>query len=462
MIDYNFISLQNPWWGNKDLINDDDKLREFEASPVKYFPKNILDLALKPGAINVVSGPRQTGKSTSLKLLIRKLLDEEVPAERIFYFNCDALESRKDLIDLVLCFLNGIKDTSGKVLPNYLLLDEVSSVLDWPYAIKWLVDGGFLNNSKVILTGSSSINLKKSGEFLPGRRRSGKDIRFLPIDFFEYVGLIYPAVIPDKKMDSFEKILGLVRELTIKKINLQQTYRNFILTGGFMRLINSSVRGEPYSNPVEIYISGLKSELAKTGKKELAARRVLDKVVSGLTAETSYTNVAEEAELGSKNTAADYLGFFRDSYLLTETMFYSIPQKRAVVKKNKKYYPTDPFLFWVFNSFITGSNDIELFFQKYSTPPLDSQIAESFIASELYKNGFEFYFFKDSKELDFFIPKEEVGIEVKYKNKIVSSDLEGLRYCKRKILISKNTLESRSDILIIPAYLFGFMDLTKI
>jgi len=132
------------------------------------------------------------------------------------------------------------------------------------------------------------------------------------------------------------------------------------------------------------------------------------------------------------------------------------------VKKNKKYYPVDPFLFWIFYSFITGSNDIELFFQKYSLPPLDSQITEGFVASELFKQGFEFYFFRNSKELDFFIPEEEVGIEVKYKDRIVSSDLEGLRYCKRKILISKNSLEKRSDILIIPVYLFGFLDLTRI
>jgi len=462
MIDYNFISLQNPWWGNKDLINDDDKLREFETSSVKYWPKNILDLSLKPGAINIVSGPRQTGKSTSLKLLIKKLIEEDVSAGRIFYFNSDALESRKDLIDLVLLFLNGIKDSSGKIPPNYLLLDEVSSVLDWPYAIKWLADGGFLNNSKVILTGSSSINLKKSGEFLPGRRRSGKDIRFLPIDFFEYVRLFYPAEIPDKKIDSYEKISVLASGLQKKKIDLPKMYKNFLLTGGFLRMINSFVRKDPYGSPVEIYISGLKSELAKTGKKELAARRVLEKVVSGLTAETSYSNVAEEAELGSKNTAADYLGFFGDSYLLKETMYYSIPQKRVVVKKNKKYYPVDPFLFWIFYSFITGSNDIELFFQKYSLPPLDSQITEGFVASELFKQGFEFYFFRNSKELDFFIPEEEVGIEVKYKDRIVSSDLEGLRYCKRKILISKNSLEKRSDILIIPVYLFGFLDLTRI
>ena len=462
MIDYNFIAIQNPWWKNKELIKSDDKIREFAASSIKYLPRNILDLKLKNGAINIVSGPRQTGKSTALKLLIKNLLEQGFPPERIFYFNCDALSSRKDIIDLVLSFFSSIKDYRDKSPINYLFLDEISSVVDWSYAVKWLADAGLLMNSRMIFTGSSSISLKKSGEFLPGRRKKGKDIRFLPIDFFEYSKLVVPVISIKEPMDSLERLKKLDQELVKKRINPWQLYKNFILTGGFLKVINSLVKKEPFFDAVEIYKSSLKSELAKFGKKELFARKVLEKVVNSITSETSYTNVAEEAELGSKNTAADYLGFFSDLFILVETLFYSIPQKKVIIKKNKKYYPTDPFLFWIFNSFIYGSNEISGFYQKYCLPPLDSQIAESFVASELFKHGYDFYFFRNTKELDFYIPEFGLGIEVKYKDKIFSPDLEGLRYSKRKIIVSKHTLEKRDDILIIPIYLFGLIDLAKI
>ena len=359
----------------------------------------------------------------------------------------------------MLAFFDGIKKSSETTPANYLFLDEISSVAGWPFAVKWLADSGLLANSKIILTGSSSISLKRSGEFLPGRRKEGKDIKFLPINFFEYLQLIFPDFPVKKRVRSFQELAKLEKGLTRKRINLERAYENFLLTGGFLKVINLFATRQPLFGAVELYKSAVRSELAKFKKKEISARRVLSKIVDSLTSETSYANVAEEAELGSKNTAADYLSFFTDSFLLQETFFYNISQKRIVIKKNKKYYPVDPFLFWVFNCFITGSNQIENFYQKYSLSPLNSRLAESFVASELYKNELDFYFFRNARELDFYIPRYQLGIEVKYKQKIVSADLKGLDCAKRKIIVSKKTLEKRGEILIVPAYLFGLVDL---
>jgi len=85
MINYDFLTIQNPWWFKKEGIEADAKIREFEASSVKYLPQNILNLPLENGAVNIVYGPRQTGKSTAIKLLIRKLL-KRVPPINILYF----------------------------------------------------------------------------------------------------------------------------------------------------------------------------------------------------------------------------------------------------------------------------------------------------------------------------------------------------------------------------------------
>ncbi|MFH1905669.1 MAG: ATP-binding protein [bacterium] len=458
MINYDFLTIQNPWWFKKEEIEADAKIKEFEASSVKYLPQNILNLPLENGAVNIVYGPRQTGKSTAIKLLIRKLL-KRVPSVNILYFNCDCLDSRRDIIDLVSSFLEGLQSESGENSPNYLFLDEISSVNDWPYAIKWLADNNFFNNSKIILTGSSSISLKKSGEFLPGRRGKGKDVMFLPINFFDYFNLFYPQLKLTSRLRSFSDLKQMIRKLSIKKINLKKDYQRFLLTGGFLKILDLTVKKEPYFDAVELYKNTLRSELAKYGKKEIHARLILAKIIASLGSETSYANVAEEAELGSKNTASEYLRFFSDSFFLVETLFYNIPQKRVILKKNKKYYPTDTFLFWIFNSFISGANEINGFYQKYLQPSLDSRIAEAFIAGELYKQGLEFYYFKDKKEIDFWIPNGELAIEVKYKDRITKEDMQGLKYGKRKIVVSKNTLEMKDDILIIPIYLFGLIDL---
>jgi len=78
-----------------------------------------------------------------------------------------------------------------------IVLDEISSVEKWPQAIKWLADNGFLKDSTLFLTGSSSVKLKKSGEFMPGRRGLGQDMIFLPVTFKEYLAL--NGVNPEKK-----------------------------------------------------------------------------------------------------------------------------------------------------------------------------------------------------------------------------------------------------------------------
>lgn len=461
MINYTFLNIQNPWWIKKEAIEIDGKIRDFETSSVKYLPENVLGLPLKNGAINIVCGPRQTGKSTAIKLLIRKLLNQ-IPPLNILYFNCDCLDSRKDIIELVSDFQDRIKTSSGEIPSNYLFLDEISSVNDWPYAIKWLADSGFLSNSKIVLTGSSSISLKKSGEFLPGRKNSGKDIPFLPIDFFTSFNLLYPQQNLSARFNSIEQLNQWVKKLSLTEINLERTYENFLLTGGFLKMIDLMIKQQPYAETIETYKNTLRSELAKYNKKEIHTRLILTKIISSLSSETSYSNIAEEAELGSKNTAVDYLNFLSESFFLIETLFYNIPQKRPVIKKNKKYYPCDIFLFWIFNSFISGANEIESFYQKYLTSPLNGQIAEAFVASELYKQNFEFYYFKNTKEIDFWIPQQELAIEVKYKDKITTQDIQGLKYGRTKILISKNTLEKTNDILIIPIYLFGLIDVKKI
>jgi predicted AAA+ superfamily ATPase len=456
--DYSLLFLQNPWWADPSAIHKDPRIQEFEASSVQYEPAQVLGLDLEPEAIHILTGPRQTGKSTALKLLVRKRLQEEFEPARLFYFNCDAVASRRELIELVLAFLDTIRSASGDLPENLILLDEISSVPEWPLGIKWLADGGFFRRSKVILTGSSSVHLRRSGELLPGRRRGGKDIRYLPITYFEYCRLVFPQLGLTERATSLDEL----RDFQMRAIQASQDpgkiHRDFLLSGGLLKVIDLFRKRSPISEPLELYRSTLLSELARAGKKEAHARGVLRKVLASLSSETSYANVAEEAELGSKNTASDYLRFLSDCFFLTELLFYNIPQKRESLKKNKKYYPSDPFFLWIFHAFVTGAGELRPFRERYLAPPLDSQLAECFVASELYKAHLATFFYRADRELDFYIPDLELGVEVKYKKKITAMDLKPLHPARRKVLVSRDTLEGRGDAVIVPASLFGLAD----
>lgn len=443
MIDYTYIDIQNPWWRQKEAISRDEKILEFERLTYQHWPNNVLDLPMEKGAIHIINGLRQTGKSTAIKLYIRKLILDGFNSKHIFHFNCDALSSQKDITDLLLEFdrLNP-KDSQLAIF-----LDEISAVENWSSAIKWLADTGTLKNKTLFLTGSSGINLKKSGELMPGRRGKGQDIVFSPLSFWEYCHLV--DKVPNRiELSTPIKTLDQLREINIGSKSL---LKKFLTSGGILRNINYGVTEQ--SN--DLYLKTLKSELYKFGKKEDSLREVIRKILGSMTAQTSYTNIAEEAELGSKNTAVEYLNFLSDSYFVTEAKFWDIHQNKPILKKNKKFYTTDPYILWLFSGFVSG----ELDFSRLEGVIDDSKILENFVASEICKSGLRYYFYQNSHELDFYLPEQKLGIEVKCKPKIVSNDLMGLESAKSKILVSLNTLKVQGDTLIVPAYLFPWINL---
>ncbi len=457
MIDYRLIERQNPWWSNSHWFDSDLKIQEVIKSDYQFIPDKIYNLSEEKKAIHIITGPRQTGKSTSLKLKIKQLLIKKITPQAIFYYNCDALSSKKDIIDLVLNYIE-----LNKFDKYYIFLDEISSVVNWPYAVKWLTDEGFLKNCILYLTGSSSINLKKSGEYLPGRRGSGLNIDFFPLSFYQVLEIkkYHLKKIDFKDVDLIKK-LQKIDLLNLSSINKEFT--SFLSTGGFLPIINNP------ENPLihQIYQETLKSEIIKNGKNEKNMRMVIKKLINSLSAETSYTNIAEEAELGSKNTVIDYLDFLVNSYFLHELLFFDINQKKYILKKNKKFHFTDPYIIWLLWGYFTGNGvDLKVFNRKV-IGNLDlfifgtdiSKVIENFIASELVKANKKFYFYKNSRELDFYVPKNELGIEVKYKNNITQEDIKSVMKAKNKIIISKKTLEKRDDILIIPAHLFSLLEL---
>lgn len=443
MIDYSYLTLQNPWWQNATAIDADDKIREFESLRFQYRPAQILDAPIRPGDITVITGPRQTGKSTGVKLLIRNLLLNRRNPKSVMYFNCDALSSEKDLIDLVVQYEKTVEPAQ-----TVIFLDEISSVPNWPQGIKWLADAGLMKHAAIFLTGSSSINLKKSGELLPGRRGKGQDVRFLPISFADYLTLHDIRIDPVSLSDTVH-----LTQLMGEKHTLARHYRAFLQTGGFLRNINYGIT--EIGN--DLYLKTLKSELYKAGKKEDHVREVIRKILSSLSSQTSYTNIAEEAELGSKNTAIDYLAFLADSFFLKETKCWDIDSRRVILKKNKKFYTSDPYLVWLFESFVTGNVSLQQSMEVID----ESRLAENFVAGELDKNDHEIYYAQAASELDFYLPKLSLGIEVKYKNKITRDDIAFPKACRKKILVSKQTFERQDDVLIIPVYAFPLLQLTN-
>jgi len=76
---------------------------------IKWIPNWIKEISLVPFSLNFVIGPRQVGKTTGIKLLIKELLKEKNNFS-VFYFDVEALQDPKEVIVL-----------EEKDIPNFII-----------------------------------------------------------------------------------------------------------------------------------------------------------------------------------------------------------------------------------------------------------------------------------------------------------------------------------------------------
>src|ERR1051326_3288586 len=91
----------NPWWSDAQAIQRDRHLRALASSPFQR-PILLLDqLQLDAPIVYTLRGARQVGKTTTVKLLIRKLLDQGVAPTRILYYTLDLERDPDQIVDIV-------------------------------------------------------------------------------------------------------------------------------------------------------------------------------------------------------------------------------------------------------------------------------------------------------------------------------------------------------------------------
>lgn len=153
----NLFLLTNPWLKNKSITIEN------------YIPRNVYFEIIKylfDDEIIILTGARQSGKTTIIYKIIQELLSKNINPKQIFYFNLDGMfeqeicQNAQSLFSFVRSF--------GEFNKYYLFLDEAQR-LDLSLLVKQLHD---LQTSpfKIFLSGSSSLQLKsKLKESLVGR-----------------------------------------------------------------------------------------------------------------------------------------------------------------------------------------------------------------------------------------------------------------------------------------------------
>lgn len=320
-------------------------------------------------------GIRRTGKSYMMYQQIHNLMNDGISSSQIVYVNFEderLLEIGVDDLNTILEL--GIEFSGSKGKP-YLFLDEIQNVDGWEKFVRRVADMKY----RINITGSNSKMLSKEiASTLGGRFMI---VNVFPYSFKEYLSA-----------NHIENIM--VDQIgTKKRADIVSQYEQYVTYGAFPELVDIKNKRVFLNNIYQtVYLRDIITRNKITN--DFAVRLILKKIAESVTKALSFnrlTNIVKSAGISiGKQTVINYVGHMLDSYLIFSLQNY------ASKKTSPKYYFMD-----------TGLLGLML---------LDCKTAqlENLVAVELIRRyGFEnVYFFENNIEVDFYIPSENLAIQV--------------------------------------------------
>ncbi|MAG02112.1 ATPase [Candidatus Pacearchaeota archaeon] len=406
---------QNPWWKDRNAIEEDYDVFKWKEKRHRWMPDLIENISLEPFALHIVSGPRQAGKTTALKLLIKNLLKDK-DGKSIFYFNCENLSDYKELLEVLELYFEFKEGSSVKT--SIIILDEITLPKEWYRAIKFLIDKGSLRNDVVILTGSSSIDVKRDVELFPGRRGKGKDFNLLPLSFRGFL-----KVFDEKLEDKLPRIKNIedIEKKAIKAVIYEKELNNYLGKymeyGGFPLSVVNVDRSKEEAK--RTYLSWIKNAILKADRNDLIARQIIQSVIETLQTDISWESISKKIEIKSPKTVSSYLDLLKLIFSLNIIYNVDISTKKIKFGKNKKVHLRDPLLLEIFEDWsMTNAKDRK------------SAIAESLVVEHLVRAFPEkVFFWKNGFEIDALVLDKSnfYGFEVKWSENPKAKSLPQLK-----------------------------------
>lgn len=394
-----------------------------------YYPRflvNKLQEALSDTPVVMISGPRQSGKST---------LIQQVAMQDRKYITLDDVNlldiARNDPIGLI----RGV---------NFLAIDEIQRAPELLLAIKKSVDED-RRPGRFLLTGSANIlTMPKLSESLAGRMET---LHLLPLASSElYFGK--------------GQWLDFLFSSEITKITNNQSKIKFeldkqLITGGYPEAIirkKSERRETWFLQYLEALIARDFQENDQIHKIEVVEK--LLKIIAQMSGQLCNTTVIGSAIGIDAKTANKYISILERMFLVRRVSQWSANNYARVIKMPKIF-----FLDSGLQSNLMRINEDNLEHERTKM----GQILETFVFSELLKlitwarKPYSIYTYrdKDQVEVDFIIEDNRnriIGVEVKRSATVRADDFKGLKKIEKMaegLFVSGIVLYDGSDILPI-------------
>lgn len=455
---------RNPWWRRpRGWQEEDQNLREAAEAPFKYRP-GVLD-DLRPGGLYTLSGPRRVGKSLEVRRAIESLIDGGVPPRNILYNSCDGFS----LQDLRRLFHAGESLTRGVQGTRWWFVDEITAVgAGWSSTVKDLRDDTPLRRDCVVLTGSSSRELREATKNFAGRRGAGterSDRLLMPVAFRDYCELIGVVGLPEiEPLAPQEMLSGAARaavaELSFWVNELVDAWELYLRCGGFPRAIGDFLQtGDVTSGFVQDLWDVIRGDAIRaTSLGDADLLNLLARIANGISSPLNASAIGRDVGLGSHHSVNDRindLAFAFQTWRCHQVDRHGRPSTGA----QRKVYFVDPLI-------------ARLPSQRHAAYPApdvtklsEQQIglalaraaadgrADRFVAGEavMYERT------RTGSEIDF-VGARQVPIESKYVERNWKSQARTVAAAHgRGILATRNVLDTDGAVWAVPACVLAWM-----
>ncbi|MDR1896378.1 MAG: ATP-binding protein [Prevotellaceae bacterium] len=286
----------------------------------------------------IITGARQTGKSTLMRQLEAHCKAEQIPS---LFFNLENKALLADFDHSPLSVLPYLPDTDKRMV---IFVDEVQYLHDPSNFLKLLYDE-YVDKIKIVATGSSAFYLDNSfRDSLAGRK---KIFRLPTCSFDEYLAL-------RERQDLLDDIRRIQSDNTAKSLYinvLQQEWATYMIYGGYPAIITENDRKEKSERLAEIRDSFVKRDILEAGVKNEKAFYQLFRILASQSG--SLFNVNElSLSLKIKNdTVNHYLNVLQKCFLINSVHPFYRNLRKELTKMPKIYLSDTGLLNSLLNNF---------------------------------------------------------------------------------------------------------------
>ncbi len=367
----------------------------------KLFDELVKHLSAKE--ISIIVGPRQIGKTTLMKELMKHI----EPAKKIVFFNLD-FENDKKFFESQELLLKKIKLEIGE--SGFVFIDEIQRKNNAGLFLKGIYDLDL--NYKFIVSGSGSLELKEQiKESLTGRKRI---FELLPVTFEEFLNF--------KTDYKYENNLNEYLRLEMEQTNYYLS--EYLSFGGYPRVITEVSIEEKTKIINEIYNSYVEKDIVNLLNIDRpdAFTLLIKLLASNIGKLTNYSILSQQIGI-SVATLKKYLRYAEKTFIIhTLSPFYRNIKKELTKSKTIYFYDMGLRNF---------ANDI---FQLIDNKNELSFLFQNFVKNILYEKvrwtpwKINFWRTTDKAEVDFVIVSGNkiIPVEVKYssiKNNVIKRSL---------------------------------------